>query len=159
MRPFFMLLLTPIIFSSCLVVKIYESPKETVQKPIAPREVHHRMIGSGEVVELGENGSHEIMFFGKVESPKGFLFKKALSDSSAIWIEEGSKKIIKVVTDSGKHPLIILDGKILEENKPLSEIDPDSIESMNVFKGEAAQKKYAEKGVNGVIEITTKSSQ
>ena len=134
MRPFFMLLFTPIIFSSCLVVKIHESPKETFQEPIAPREVHHKMIGSGKVVELGENGSHEIMFFGKDESPKGFLFKKAPSDLSAIWIEEGSKKNIKVVTDSGKQPLIIIDGKILEENKSLSEIDHDSIESINVFK-------------------------
>lgn len=159
MRPFLMLLLSPFIFSSCLVVKIYESPKEITQEPIAPKEVHHKMIGSGKVIDLGENGSHEIMFFGKDESPKGFLFKKAPSDSSAIWIEEGSKKNIKVVTDSGKQPLIILDGKVLEENKYLSEIDPDSIESMNVFKGEAAQKKYGEKGVNGVIEITTKAAQ
>lgn len=159
MRPFFIFILTPIIFSSCLVVKIYESPKETVKEPIAPREVHHRKIGSGKVIELGENGSHEIMFFGKDESPKGFLFKKVPSDSSAIWIEEGIKKNIKVVTDSGKQPLIILDGKILEENKSLSEIDTDSIESINVFKGEAAQKKHGEKGVNGVIEITTKVTQ
>ena len=150
-----MLLITPIIFSSCLVVKIYENPKEIAQEPIAPKDVHHRIIGSGKVIELGENESHEIMFFGKDESPKGFVFKKAASDSSVIWIQEGSKKNVKLVTDSRKQPLIILDGRILEENKSLSEIDLDSIESMNVFKGKAAQKKYGEKGVNGVIEITT----
>ena len=34
------------------------------------------MIGSGKVIDLGENGSHEIMFFGKDESPKGFLLRK-----------------------------------------------------------------------------------
>jgi len=150
-----MLLITPIIFSSCLVVKIYENPKEIAQEPIAPKDVHHRIIGSGKVIELGENESHEIMFFGKDESPKGFVFKKAPSDSSVILIQEGSKKNVKLVTDSRKQPLIILDGRILEENKSLSEIDLDSIESMNVFKGKAAQKKYGEKGVNGVIEITT----
>ena len=150
-----MLLITPIIFSSCLVVKIYENPKEIAQEPIAPKDVHHRIIGSGKVIELGDNESHEIMFFGKDESPKGFVFKKAPSDSSVIWIQEGSKKNVKLVTDSRKQPLIILDGRILEENKSLSEIDLDSIESMNVFKGKAAQKKYGEKGVDGVIEITT----
>ena len=50
-----MLLITPIIFSSCLVVKIYENPKEIAQEPIAPKDVHHRIIGSGKVIELGEN--------------------------------------------------------------------------------------------------------
>ena len=156
MKPFLMLLLSPFIFSSCLVVKIYESPKEIAQEPVAPKEVHHKMIGSGKVIDLGENGSHEIMFFGKDESPKGFLFKKAPSDSSAVWIEKGSQKNIKLVTDSEKKPLIVLDGKILEHPISLSEIDSDSIESINVFKGDAALKKYGEKGVNGVIEITSK---
>ena len=94
MKPFLMLLLSPFIFSSCLVVKIYESPKEITQEPIALKEVHHKMIGSGKVIDLGENGSHEIMFFGKDESPKGFLFKKAPSDSSAIWIEKGFGLIV-----------------------------------------------------------------
>ena len=55
MKPFLMLLLSPFIFSSCLVVKIYESPKEIAQEPVAPKEVHHKMIGSGKVIDLGEN--------------------------------------------------------------------------------------------------------
>ena len=146
MKPFLMLLLSPFIFSSCLVVKIYESPKEIAQEPVAPEGVHHKMIGSGKVIDLGENGSHEIMFFEKDESPKGFLFKKAPSDSSAIWIEKGSQKNIKLVTDSKKKPLILLDGKILEQHTSLSEIDSDSIESINVFKGDAAQKNMVKKG-------------
>ena len=136
------------------MVKIYENPKEIAQETIAQKDVHHRIIGSGKVIEFGENESHEIMFFWKDESPKGFVFKKAPSDSSVIWIQEGSKKNVKLVTDSRKQPLIILDGRILEENKSLSEIDLDSIESMNVFKGKAAQKKYGEKGVNGVIAVS-----
>lgn len=146
MKPFLMLLLSPFIFSSCLGVKIYESPKEIAQEPFAPEGVHHKMIGSGKVIDLGENGSHEIMFFEKDESPKGFLFKKAPSDSSAIWIEKGSQKNIKLVTDSKKKPLILLDGKILEHHISLSEIDSDSIESINVFKGDAAQKNMVKKG-------------
>ena len=146
MKPFLMLLLSPFIFSSCLGVKIYESPKEIAQEPVAPEGVHHKMIGSGKVIDLGENGSHEIMFFEKDESLKGFLFKKAPSDSSAIWIEKGSQKNIKLVTDSKKKPLILLDGKILEHHISLSEIDSDSIESINVFKGDAAQKNMVKKG-------------
>ena len=42
------------------------------------------------------------------------------------------------------------------KSKNLNEIDPDSIESINVLKGKSAQEKYGDKGANGVIEIVTK---
>jgi TonB-dependent SusC/RagA subfamily outer membrane receptor len=38
----------------------------------------------------------------------------------------------------------------------LESLDPDKIESINVLKGEAAEKSYGVKGVHGVIEITLK---
>jgi TonB-dependent SusC/RagA subfamily outer membrane receptor len=60
-------------------------------------------------------------------------------------------------TAEGKNqPLIVMDGKIMDKSKNLKEIDPDSIESINVLKGKSAQEKYGDKGANGVIEIVTK---
>ncbi len=38
----------------------------------------------------------------------------------------------------------------------MNKISPDNIQSINVLKGEKATAKYAEKGANGVVEITTK---
>jgi TonB-dependent SusC/RagA subfamily outer membrane receptor len=38
----------------------------------------------------------------------------------------------------------------------MNKISPDKIQSINVLKGESAKVKYAEKGANGVVEITTK---
>ena len=93
MRPLFMLLLFPFIFSSCLVVKIYESPKEIAQEPVAPKEVHHKMIGSGKVIDLGENGSHEIMFFGKDESPKDFFLRKRHLILQLFGLKKAAKRI------------------------------------------------------------------
>ncbi len=52
--------------------------------------------------------------------------------------------------------LIVLDGEITK--KPLSDISPYEIASINVLKGEMAVLKYGEKARDGVIEITTKSS-
>jgi len=49
--------------------------------------------------------------------------------------------------------LFVLDGK---EGVKMSEIDPNTIESMQVLKGEQAITKYGEKGRYGVIEITSK---
>ena len=53
------------------------------------------------------------------------------------------------------NPLIVIDGKISPEVN-LNDINPNNIQSVNVLKGEKATAKYAEKGANGVVEITTK---
>ncbi len=52
-------------------------------------------------------------------------------------------------------PLIIVDGKE-DPNTNIKDIDPETIKSINVLKGESAANKYGEKGKNGVIEITLK---
>ena len=53
-------------------------------------------------------------------------------------------------------PLIIIDGKEAGEDINLDSLDPNTIESINVFKGPSAGKAYGEKGKNGVVEITLK---
>ena len=53
------------------------------------------------------------------------------------------------------NPLIVIDGVITSEMN-LKNMNPNNILSINVLKGEKATAKYAEKGANGVIEITTK---
>ncbi|AEI46829.1 M56 family metallopeptidase [Runella slithyformis] len=53
--------------------------------------------------------------------------------------------------------LWLLDGKEMEKEQ-IQKLNPDSIQSMNVLKGEAATKKHGDKGKNGVIEITTKKN-
>ncbi len=52
-------------------------------------------------------------------------------------------------------PLIVLDG-IISSNEALKSLDPKSIESIDVLKGETALEKYGNKGKYGVILIYTK---
>ena len=54
--------------------------------------------------------------------------------------------------------LFVIDGKIAT-NEKANKVDPKSIESINILKGEKAIKKYGDKGKNGVIEITTKKDE
>lgn len=61
--------------------------------------------------------------------------------------------IIQVRGEKADSVLVILDGK---EGPKLKDINPETIESMNVLKDEAAIEKYGEKGRYGVIEITSK---
>ena len=62
---------------------------------------------------------------------------------------------IVITTEDDKNPLFIIDGKEVEKGIT-EDLKPESIESINVLKGDSAEKKYGEKGENGVIEITTK---
>ena len=61
--------------------------------------------------------------------------------------------IIQVRGEKADSVLIVLDGK---EGPKLKDINPETIESMNVLKGETAIEKYGQKGRHGVIEITSK---
>ena len=65
-----------------------------------------------------------------------------------------------IVSMSGKAKtpftgILIVDGKTVESSS-LNSISPDSIESIEVIKGEAAKALYGEAGANGVIKVTTK---
>ncbi len=54
-------------------------------------------------------------------------------------------------------PLYVLDGKIITK-KDVEKLSADNISKITVLKGDAAKKKYGEKGKNGVVEITSKKS-
>lgn len=62
---------------------------------------------------------------------------------------------LKPSTDQKEKPLIVIDG-VITTGMDMNKIFPDNIESIKVLKGERAKEKYAEKGANGVVEITTK---
>ncbi len=67
------------------------------------------------------------------------------------------KVIQKSSKDSANKPLVVIDG-VITPNKDMNELSPNDIQSMNVLKGASAKVKYGDKGEQGVIEITTKSS-
>lgn len=60
-------------------------------------------------------------------------------------------------TELPKDVLYIIDGKEMDSGS-MNNIDPNTIKSINVLKGENATKKYGEKAKSGVIEITTKKN-
>lgn len=74
-----------------------------------------------------------------------------------------------VKTLTGGNPLIVIDGspvnntytqeKNIDYGNALSDINQEDIESINVLKGAAASALYGERGLNGVIVITTKNGK
>jgi hypothetical protein len=121
----------------------------TPPTPPTPPKVIHHMAAFGDAIELDSNTFE-------------FKNKKNGATFRAIRVKEGKPmqtkgdnvSFVSVPTDKTK-PLIVVDGTIMKD-LDLNNINPNTIEAINVLKGEKAMAKYAEKGANGVVEITTK---
>lgn len=98
--------------------------------------------------------------------------------ASANGVDGSPRVLIRGVTSlsSDNQPLYVLDGLPLLSNRslseslftssvgqdlgnPLSDINPNDIESINILKGASATALYGARGANGVIMITTKKGQ
>ncbi|MEZ4856349.1 MAG: M56 family metallopeptidase [Gelidibacter sp.] len=66
-----------------------------------------------------------------------------------------SSSNVKVITTGNENPLFFVDGKEVSK-KEMEAIDPDTIESVNVLKGDKAIEKHGKKAKDGVVEITLK---
>ena len=62
---------------------------------------------------------------------------------------------LKIRSEDGRVPLYVIDGVITDGD--VSTINPETVESVNVLKGQPAVEKYGEKARDGVVEIKTKS--
>ncbi|MFD2743836.1 MULTISPECIES: M56 family metallopeptidase [Sphingobacterium] len=61
-------------------------------------------------------------------------------------------------TASDKKPVVLIDGVVQKEGFDIKTLDPNTIESMHVWKDANATNKYGKAGANGVIELTTKAA-
>lgn len=124
--------------------------------------------------EEGKNGVIEITTKEKIGkngfSTKGYKLKSdtkpnnkqdiqviGLKAESSSLNADQQKTVFNAKNIDHEKILVIVDGK--KSKTAVSDINPDSIESINVLKDKSAEDKYGEEGKNGVIEITTKSSK
>jgi TonB-dependent SusC/RagA subfamily outer membrane receptor len=126
-------------------------PPPPAGAPAPPTPPVLSLHGSGSEVKLITLDSNTVEFKG----PKGFVFRAEKVGNTATSPSEKSGVVLKPVSSPKEKPLIVIDG-VITTDLDMHKISPDNIQSMNVLKGEKATTKYAEKGANGVIEITTK---
>ncbi len=92
-------------------------------------------------------------------APNGVVLitsKTAKDDNIQLRSSKTNVNVEKINIPEGKDPLIIIDGKRLPKQS-LSDLDPNTIESINVLKDAASLEKY--NAVNGVLIITTKKGK
>lgn len=94
---------------------------------------------------------------------------KRMNKSNPVWItktdhtkmyaiENDNDNQIYISTSGKETPLFILNGKEISK-KEMDDLKPDSIEKVEVLKGDSATEAYGEKGKNGVVLITTKDKE
>ena len=115
-------------------------------------------------------------FYGIVDHKKLYFYVKINKDKKPQYpvdVEYYSEQLIDgidIVADcysyyqqnqkheQSKKPLIILEGKEVTEDS-IKNLQPEKVESVNVYKDKSAIDKYGEKGKNGVIEIFLKKKK
>lgn len=122
------------------------------------------VIGYGTATKKEVTGSVSVVSSKSIEEIKPVRIEQALQGQVAgVNITQGSGtpgagsniRIRGVSTNGDSRPLILLDGRVIED---LSVVNPSDIESINVLK-DAAAGIYGVRAANGVILITTKSGR
>ncbi len=116
-------------------------PPPPAGAPAPPTPPVLTLHGSGSEVKLITIDSTTVEFKGRNSEGKQVVFR--------------AEKVGNTATSPKEKPLIVIDG-VITSDLDMNKINPNNIASMNVLKGEKATTKYAEKGANAVIEITTK---
>ena len=75
---------------------------------------------------------------------------------NSVIISEDKKNIRFNIKSDDAQPIIIIDGKEMDVDFDMDSLDFDTIESMDVLKGQKAVQKVGERGKNGVIIIRLK---
>lgn len=128
-------------------------PPASVPSPPTPPE------NTSQIVKVIKLDSNNFEFKGTINGKVVTVTGQKVTNGTKINGKPMSMKIDTVafvsVPSEKIKPLIVIDGVIVND-LDLNKINPQTIESMNVLKGEKALAKYADKGKNGVVEIKTK---
>jgi TonB family protein len=82
---------------------------------------------------------------------------KTTTESGDIKLQTDSPLKFRSTDGSGKKPLIVKDGVIVD-NQNVDNIPPETIESISVLKNQSATALFGDRGKDGVILITTKNA-
>ena len=106
-----------------------------------------KLKGAG-TIKKEKNGS------GAISKTEDHKFQADPDDIIAIQSNESGTTAL---TFQEEKPLIVVGGKIQEKDFNLNSIEPQTIKSLNVLKGESATEKYGKRAENGAIEIILKT--
>ena len=154
---------TPPLPPNALYVVDRKIVTKTEVKRIKPENIESINVLKGEqaIAKYGEKGRKGVIEIitkngdeGVLATADTIIIQNALSNS----ISDNFSATGNVIFINSKIPsgTLIADGKEISKDE-MKNISQNNIQSINVLKGESAEKKYGDKGKDGAIELTTKS--
>lgn len=122
-----------------------------VIKAFPAKKAYKSMITGGATVICEDQLTNTQKEKEVLSSLQGVLGRPAAKETSTELKIKGTNSSLK----KDQQPLVVLDRKVISLRK-FQETDPESIETINVLKGDAATALYGAKAINGVILVTTK---
>ncbi|MFH6769694.1 M56 family metallopeptidase [Gaetbulibacter aquiaggeris] len=128
------------------------------------KKIHKRMDGDEKVILITKDGddkkNHKLIKIKTDGNDDDLTWTMEEEDEEIVMIAKDDDavkkhKVVKIKTD-GKDPLYMVDGKEITREE-MNNISPETIDKVEVLKGDSATEKYGDKGKNGVILITTKN--
>jgi hypothetical protein len=116
-----------------------------------------KIEGKNIVITESKKGVMDTIHIKKMNKGKTVWVTKE-DDHNVYEFDHDGKSKFFISTDGKESPLFILNGKEISK-KEMDDLKPDSIDKIEVLKGDSATEKYGEKGKNGVVEITTKDKK
>jgi len=136
--------------SNALVIVDGKEINKVELEKISPDKIESISVLKGESAKAayGEKGKDGVILV---------TLKNDGQATQSLKLQANSPLIFSSSDGAGSQPLIVKDG-VIDENQNVNNIPPETIESINVLKGEQATKKYGEKGKHDVVEITLKKT-
>lgn len=151
------------------IFKMNDSDDNTIKEEVIIKNgdtIRLRKNHNGHIIKM--DSEDDVMFVSKDENAK--KVRKVIkitnngNEDERIWTSDDDEQVIlngnkqtkvRIHSTDDKTPLMILDGKEIS-NEEMNNIDPNTIDKVEVLKDETATKKYGDKGKYGVVLITTK---
>lgn len=132
---------------------------ESEMKNINPDQIDEISVikNKKSTAKYGEKGKNGVVLIKLKKSPAVEFTAKEIEAKNEENVIIKEPQTLNIKSKDGKQPLLVIDG-VISKDKKLEDIDPNTIQSMSVWKDEKAIEKYGEKGKDGVIEIATKSA-
>ena len=148
MKKYFLILLSFLLFQSCITIKIYDESgnlTETIKKPnkLINSAIKGDIVLDDEKAIILDDGKRKKI---RIRSSKkvgdSFVFVSdslEKEESFSVKIDDiddnkGSKAKIMIRSNGNKNPYILIDGKEQSPDFDLSSISPDQIEKIDVIK-------------------------
>jgi hypothetical protein len=135
-----------------------------LKKGIKVKDIHVISGDDHKLIEIDEDVDYKVIIKKDLNIIKEMIHDEDVNikvHGKAIKIKtigKGKGEKVFFMNSDGEEHLFVLDGKVVSKSV-IDNLDSDTIETIEVLKGDSATDKYGDKAKDGVVQITTKKKK